>query len=149
MRPTRWRVEAALAVTAGVVMVVVGGGAVWFISKKPVHVDAAAVPSPAATAHTDRYSGPVDQWRRLARNLVPGHNLPGLPVAAVAVDGEIVWADGPGWADVDNRTAVTPAQALPSRRSLEAPTSGKRQDSPGPNAIAVELSRETEWANVS
>ena len=49
----------------------------------------------------------MEKSRRLARALVAGDNLPGLSVA-VAVDGEIVWAEGFGWADVDSRTPVTP-----------------------------------------
>jgi CubicO group peptidase (beta-lactamase class C family) len=88
-------------------MVVVGGGAVWFLSATPVHEDAAAVPSTAAAAHADRYPGPLEESRRLARALVVRDNLPGLSVA-VAVDGEIVWAEGFGWADSDRRTPVTP-----------------------------------------
>ena len=107
MTSTRWRAEAALAVLLAVVMLVVGGGAVWFMSRKPVHEDAAAVPSTAAAAPTDRYAGAVEESRRLARALVAGDNLPGLSVA-VAVDGEIVWAEGFGWADVESRTPVTP-----------------------------------------
>ena len=88
-------------------MLVVGGGAIWFVPTTPVHEDAAAVPSTAAAAPSDRYAGPVEESRRLARALAAGDNLPGLSVA-VAVDGEIVWAEGFGWADVDSRTPVTP-----------------------------------------
>ena len=65
------------------------------------------MPSTAAAAHTDRYAGPVEESRRLARALVAGDNLPGLSVA-VAVDGEIVWAEGFGWTDVESRTPLTP-----------------------------------------
>ena len=107
VRSTRRRAEAALAVLFAVVMLVVGGGALWFMARKPVHEDAAAVPSTAAAAHTDGYAGPVEESRRLARALVARDNLPGLSVA-VAVDGEIVWAEGFGWTDVDSRTPVTP-----------------------------------------
>jgi serine beta-lactamase-like protein LACTB len=107
MRSTRWRAEAALALLLADVMLVVGGGAVWVMSRKPVHESAAAVPSTAAAAHSARYAGPVEESKRLARILVAGDNLPGLSVA-VAVDGEIVWAEGLGWTDVDSRTPVTP-----------------------------------------
>ena len=107
MRSTRRRAEAALAVLFAVVMLVVGGGAVWFVSTMSVHEDAAAVPSTAAAAHSDQYAGPMEESRRLARALVAGDNLPGLSVA-VAVDGEIVWAEGFGWANVDRRTPLTP-----------------------------------------
>jgi serine beta-lactamase-like protein LACTB, mitochondrial len=107
VRSTHWRAEAALALLFAVVLLVVGGRALWFASTRPVHEDAAAVPSTAAPAYSDRYSGPVEESRRLARALVVGDNLPGLSVA-LAVDGEIVWAEGFGWADVDGRTPVTP-----------------------------------------
>jgi serine beta-lactamase-like protein LACTB len=100
VRSTRWRAEAALAVLFTIGMFLVGGGAVWFMSTMFVHEGAAAVPSTAAAADTDRYSGPVEESRLLARALVAGDNLPGVSVA-VAVDGEIVWAEGFGWADLD------------------------------------------------
>jgi CubicO group peptidase (beta-lactamase class C family) len=109
VRSTRWRIEAAVTVLLAVVMLVVGGGAVWVMStkRKPVHEDAAAVPSTPSSASSDRYAGPVEASRRLARVMVVGDNLPGLSVA-VAVDGAIVWAEGFGWADVEGRTPVTP-----------------------------------------
>ncbi len=88
-------------------MLVVVGGAVWLVSTMSVHEDAAAVPSTVAAAHPGRYAGSVEESRRLARALVAGDNLPGLSVA-VAVHGEIVWAEGFGWADVDSRTPITP-----------------------------------------
>ena len=104
---TRRRAEATIAVLFTIAMLVVGGGAVWFVSTMSVHEDAAAVPSTAAAAHSGQYAGPVEESRRLARALAAGENLPGVSVA-VAVDGEIVWAEGFGWADVERRTPVTP-----------------------------------------
>ena len=96
---TRWRAEAALAVLLAVTMSIAGFAALRSVYTIPVHKDAAEVASTAAVARTDRYAGPVDESRRLARALVARDNLPGLSVA-VAVDGEIVWADDFGWADV-------------------------------------------------
>jgi CubicO group peptidase (beta-lactamase class C family) len=107
VRSTRWRAEAALVVVAAVFILVAGSGAIWYMSRQPVHVDAAAVPSTAAAAPIERYAAPVEESRRRARELVAADNLPGLSVA-VAVDGEIVWAEGFGWADLENRTPVTP-----------------------------------------
>jgi len=106
MTSTRWRTEAAVAVVAVALMLAAGGGAVWRWSTLPDRQAAAAVPSTTA-AHSDRYEDPVTESRRLARALVAGDHLPGLSVA-VAVDDEIVWAEGFGWADVDGRTPVTP-----------------------------------------
>lgn len=107
MKSTRWRVEAALAVLFAVVMLLVGGRALWVRSKKPMYEDAAAVPSTAAAAPSDRYAGTVEESRRLARALAANDNLAGLSVA-VAIDGEIVWAEGFGWTDVESRTPITP-----------------------------------------
>jgi CubicO group peptidase (beta-lactamase class C family) len=100
----RARAEAAIAVLFSIVMLAVGGGALWFMSVTAVHEDA-AVPSTAAVS-SDGYAGAVEESRRLARALVAPDNLPGLSVA-VAVNGEIAWAEGFGWADGD-RTPLTP-----------------------------------------
>ena len=107
MKSARWRAEAALAVLFVAVMLLVGGGVLRRMSARPIHENPAAVPSTAAAARADRYAGPLEDSRGLARALVAGDNLPGLSVA-VAVDGEIVWAEGFGWADDDSRTAITP-----------------------------------------
>ena len=107
MKPTRRGAEEALAVLFAVVLLVAGGVAVLVMSTKPVHENAASVPSAPGVTPADRYAGPVDESRRLARELLTGDDLPGLSVA-VAVDGEIVWAEGFGWSDVENRTPLTP-----------------------------------------
>jgi serine beta-lactamase-like protein LACTB, mitochondrial len=105
MRSTRRRAEAALAVLFAV-MLVVAGGALWLVSTMSVHEDATTAPSTVAVAHP-RYAGSVEESRRLARALIEGDKLPGLSVA-VAVHGEIVWAEGFGWTNVESRTPITP-----------------------------------------
>jgi serine beta-lactamase-like protein LACTB, mitochondrial len=98
---------ALLAVPLAIVVLVVAGVVLWSSYKAPVHVDAASVPSRADAAPTGRYAEPVEAARRQARALVAGNDIPGLSVA-VAVDGEVAWSEGFGWADVDSRTPVTP-----------------------------------------
>jgi serine beta-lactamase-like protein LACTB, mitochondrial len=88
-------------------MVAVASGAVWLVSTMSVPEDPAAVPSTMAGAPPEQYAASVEESRRLARALVADDNVPGLSVA-VAMDGEIVWAEGFGWTDVDRRTPVTP-----------------------------------------
>jgi serine beta-lactamase-like protein LACTB len=107
VRSTSGRAEAALAGVIAVVMVIVGGGIVWILPTVPIHDNAAAVPSTPASTPASTYEKSVRESRRLARVLAADNNLPGLSVA-VAVDGEIVWAEGFGWADVTLRTPVTP-----------------------------------------
>jgi serine beta-lactamase-like protein LACTB len=72
-----------------------------------IHKDAASVPSSTAVADTGRYSGPVEESRHLARAFAVKDNLPGLSLA-VAVDGDVVWAEGFGRADTEGRVPVTP-----------------------------------------
>jgi CubicO group peptidase (beta-lactamase class C family) len=101
------RTEAALAVLFAAAIGLAGGAALYFVSTRSVHGDPAAVPSTPAAAPAERDSGAVDEARRLARSLVVDENLPGLSVA-VAHDGRIAWAEGFGWADVEDRVPVTP-----------------------------------------
>lgn len=105
---TRRGAEMAIAFLFAAAIIVVGGGAVFFVlTISPIFTDPAAVPSTAAATQPGRYSGAVDESRRLARALVVEENLPGLSLA-VAVDGELVWGEGFGWADVERRAPVTP-----------------------------------------
>jgi CubicO group peptidase (beta-lactamase class C family) len=94
------------AVLFAVVGTVVGAGALYFVSTMAVHPDPAAVPSTPGV-HAERYAGAIVEARRLALALVLQGNLPGLSVA-VARDGAIVWTEGFGWADVEDRRPVTP-----------------------------------------
>jgi len=105
---TRRRTEAVLAVLlAGIIIVPAVGAIIFFLTISPVHTDPAAVPSTAGAAPVGRYSGAVEEARRLARALVVDENLPGLSVA-VALAGEIVWVEGFGFDDVETRAPVTP-----------------------------------------
>jgi CubicO group peptidase (beta-lactamase class C family) len=49
----------------------------------------------------------VEHARGIVRDALGEQNLPGLSVA-VGVGGEVVWAEGFGWADVKHRLPVTP-----------------------------------------
>jgi CubicO group peptidase (beta-lactamase class C family) len=53
------------------------------------------------------YMGAVEEGRSIARTLTAGERLPGLSLA-VAVNGETVWAEGFGWAELDSQAPVTP-----------------------------------------
>lgn len=72
-----------------------------------VHPDANQVPSVALALPSPKWTASVEQGRQLARAGLVGQNLPGLSVA-VGVGGEIVWAEGFGWADIEKRVPVAP-----------------------------------------
>jgi len=100
------RSETLFALLVGVVITVGGAGALYFAATMAVHPDPAAVPSTPGV-HAEQYSGAIDESRRLAHALLLEENLPGVSVA-VARDGEIVWTEGFGWADIEDRVPVTP-----------------------------------------
>ena len=103
---TGGRAEAAVAVLLAAIVVVVGAGAVWVLSTAPVHESAASVPTTVGIAPSGHYAGAAERTRRSAQALAARDNLPGLSVA-VALHGEIIWAEGIGWADVQEHTPVT------------------------------------------
>ena len=54
-----------------------------------------------------KWAGAVEQGRQIARAGLVEQNLPGLSVA-VGVGGDIVWAEGFGWANLEKQVPVAP-----------------------------------------
>ncbi len=104
---TRFKLETALAVLFAGAILLAGGAAYYFFSTTSVHTGPGSVPSTAAINPPGRYSATVEETRRQARILVVEENLPSLSIA-VAHEGQAVWAETFGWADVDSRTPATP-----------------------------------------
>jgi CubicO group peptidase (beta-lactamase class C family) len=77
-------------------------------TKTPLHPDPTAVSSVTHSAPLPKWADTVEQARQLVRASLVEQNLPGLSVA-VGADGEIVWAEGFGLADLEKRTPVAPA----------------------------------------
>ena len=77
------------------------------LTATPLHPDAASVRSVTHSAPPREWTDAVEQGRRIARTGLADQNLPGLSVA-VGAGGEIVWAEGFGWADLENRDTVSP-----------------------------------------
>jgi len=75
---------------------------------RPIHPEPKNVPSVANAGPAPAWAGAVERGREIARAGVSKQNLPGLSVA-VGAGGGIVWAEGFGFADLEKRTAVTPA----------------------------------------
>jgi len=73
----------------------------------PLHPDPQRVPSVAGSAPPPAWAAAVEQGRQIARAGLIDQNLPGLSVA-IGVGGAVVWAEGFGWADLDNQKAVAP-----------------------------------------
>jgi CubicO group peptidase (beta-lactamase class C family) len=86
---------------------VVGLFAYTSLTAPTLHPDASAVPSVAEAAVAKRWASAVAQAQEIARAGLAEKNLPGLSVA-VGVNGEIVWAEGFGFANLENKAKVTP-----------------------------------------
>lgn len=91
-----------------VLALVLGLHAYMSITATPLHPDPEGVPSVTGSAPRDRWNGAVERARKAMRAGLAEKNLPGLSVA-IGINGDIVWAEGFGWADLDGRVKVTPS----------------------------------------
>jgi CubicO group peptidase (beta-lactamase class C family) len=73
----------------------------------PLHPNPQDVASVTGAAPVRQWADAVEQGRQIVRAALTEQNLPGLSVA-VGAGGEIVWAEGFGWADLDKRVPVAP-----------------------------------------
>jgi CubicO group peptidase (beta-lactamase class C family) len=105
-RTETWLALIALAV--GLVLAAIAGLSVFTIATAPVlHPNPQDVPSLTHSAPAPEWTEAVEQGRQVVRAGLAEQNLPGLSVA-VGVEGDIVWAEGFGWADLDARIPVAP-----------------------------------------
>jgi len=80
----------------------------WSACYPDIHGDdPSAVRSEIDAPPSAAYADAVERARPFVRSLVVEENLPGLSLA-VGMAGEVVWAEGFGWADIDERRPVTP-----------------------------------------
>jgi serine beta-lactamase-like protein LACTB, mitochondrial len=106
-----WKQNALVLIGLGVGVVfaaVLGIVSFVRVTSTTLHPNAQAVPSVTQGTPLAKWAGAVDQARQRARANLVEQNLPGLSVA-VGVGGDIVWAEGFGWADIEKRVPVSPA----------------------------------------
>ncbi len=73
----------------------------------PLHPNPQDVPAVTTSAPPAAWQEPAEQARQIVRTSLAAQNLPGISVA-VAARGAVVWAEGFGFADVDNKTPMAP-----------------------------------------
>src|SRR6185369_5867682 len=96
-----------IVVTVGLPVAIAGLWAFMRITATTLHPNPHAAPSVTQSAPSQKWSDAVEQGRQIARASLSKENLPGLSVA-VGTGGDIVWAEGFGFADLENRVTVTP-----------------------------------------
>lgn len=108
--PKKGRSEAwptLVAVAVGFPIVLVLAFVAFVFSVDPVHSNPQAVTSVMASPPLPEWAGAIEQAQQIVRARVVEQNVPGLSVA-VGIAGEVVWAEGFGWANLESRVAVTP-----------------------------------------
>ena len=90
-----------------VVAAILGLFAYVSFTATPLHPRPQDVPSVTRSAPLPKWADAVEQGRQILRTGSSEQNLPGISVA-VGVDGDIVWAEGFGWADLENQVKVAP-----------------------------------------
>ena len=71
-----------------------------------VQGQATAVPSRARSAGSSALDAKIARARSYVRRTIAADRIPGMTVA-VAIDGKVVWAEGFGFADLENRVRMT------------------------------------------
>ncbi len=105
-----WKQKGLGVIAAGVGLLLMAGLAFYTYSlatMKPLHPVAQSVTSVRHVAPPAKWTDAVERVKPLVRAHLSERNLPGLSVA-VGVGGEIVWAEGFGWADLEKQVPVTP-----------------------------------------
>ena len=106
MRRERIAIWLTLMLTAlGLLLVI---PALWVfvsVTATPLYPNPENVPAVMLAEPSPKWAGAAEQGRQIVRKSVAEQNLPGLSVAA-GIDGEIVWAEGFGFADLKTSVPV-------------------------------------------
>jgi serine beta-lactamase-like protein LACTB len=96
-----------LGAIAALIVAIAGLPSFLWATAKPLHPEPQNAPSAVRSEPSPQWAEAVGRARLIVRSVLSEQNLPGLSVA-VGGGGDIVWAEGFGWADVETRAPVTP-----------------------------------------
>lgn len=97
----------AVAAAALIVTALLGLWAYVASTATPLHPSGQDVPAVTHSRPSPAWADAVARGRQVVRAALSEQNLPGLSVA-LGVDGDLVWAEGFGWADLEQRVPVSP-----------------------------------------
>ena len=101
------RIVMALGAVAALIVAIGALPSFLWATARPLHPEPQNAPSAVETQPSPQWAAAVGRARAAVRAALSEQNLPGLSVA-VGVGGDMVWAEGFGWADVETRAPVTP-----------------------------------------
>jgi serine beta-lactamase-like protein LACTB len=93
--------------SVGLLLLIPGLWVYVSLTATPLYPKPENVPAVMQSAPLPKWAGAVDNAQQIVRASVAGQNLPGLSVA-VGIDGDLVWAEGFGYADIKTSVPVTP-----------------------------------------
>ena len=105
-----WKQKAGGLIILGVGLIiaaVMGLFVYMAVTATPLHPNPQAMPSVAGSARPAKWADSVERARQIVRMGAAAQNMPGVSVA-VGVGGDIVWAEGFGFADLESRVPVAP-----------------------------------------
>jgi len=97
-----------LGVGAALIVAIGALPSLLWVTAKPLHPDPQHLPSAVQSEPSPQWAAAVGRARPIVRAVLSEQNLPGLSVA-VGVGGDLVWAEGFGWSDIEAPAPVTPA----------------------------------------
>ena len=98
---------ALIVLAVGVPFIAILGLWGYMSTTPPLHPNPQDVRSLTDSAPLPKWAAAVEQGRQIVRAGLTEHSLPGLSVA-VGAGGDIVWAEGFGWADLETKAPVAP-----------------------------------------
>src|SRR5438132_6804304 len=78
------------------------------VTATKVHPDSQKIPSVMGSPPLAKWAAAAEQARQIVRTSISENNLAGISIA-VGIDGEVVWTEGFGFADIENGSPVTPS----------------------------------------
>lgn len=102
----------AAALFVGFIPIAVLGLFMYASATAPIlHPNAQDVPSAPGANPAQQWGEAVERSRQIVRTALNEQNVPGFSVA-VGSGGEVVWAEGFGYADIDTKSPMTPKTVL-------------------------------------
>jgi CubicO group peptidase (beta-lactamase class C family) len=99
---------ALIVVAVGLVIAAIAGFVTYMnVTATRVHPDPQSAPSVMRSAPARQWADAIERGRQIVRAGLGEQNLPGISVA-VGTGGDLVWAEGFGWADLQDEVPVTP-----------------------------------------
>lgn len=106
-RTENWLAVIAVAVGLPVAAIVGFMAYLAAIKAPPLHPNPNDIPAVTLSVPSPGWAPAADRGRQAVRALMTAQNLPGVSVA-VGMGGEIVWAEGFGWANIESQVPVAP-----------------------------------------